>query len=137
VYQYALQAGVRRIDLRGQEVGTVTEQEHRAAQKQIKEDMQRLSERKSDAVIANTKLYRAGRVPYDQLKKLDAPPMSASSKVPAINVAPELTRLYEAFVAANTTLTGASDAGLRLAMTSAALGVVIKEAQRVIDSPIN
>jgi ProQ/FINO family len=52
----------------------------------------------------------------------------------APRVLPELTRLHEAFVAANRTLSGTSDAGLRLAMTSAALGVVVKEAQRLIDT---
>jgi sRNA-binding protein len=44
-YQYALQAGVKRIDLHGKEVGTVTEQEQYAAQTKIKEDKQKKSQR--------------------------------------------------------------------------------------------
>jgi ProP effector len=36
-YQYSLETGARRINLNGKEVGTVTEQEHLAAEKKIKE----------------------------------------------------------------------------------------------------
>jgi sRNA-binding protein len=142
-YQYALQTGASRIDLQGKEVSTVTEQEYRKAQKKIREDKQNLTARNlgsSTRTVAS--LHDAGRIPDDQLKKLDAPMPVAPKKSPApapvsesaSTSAPELTRLYEALNAANTMLAGASDPALRSAMTSAALGVVIKEAQRVIDS---
>jgi ProQ/FINO family len=135
--------GASRIDLQGKEVSTVTEQEYRNAQKKIREDKQNLTARNlgsSTRTVAS--LHDAGRIPDDQLKKLDAPMPVAPKKSPApapvsesaSTSAPELTRLYEALNAANTMLAGASDPALRSAMTSAALGVVIKEAQRVIDS---
>jgi sRNA-binding protein len=127
-YQYALQAGAKRLDLDGKEVGTVTEQECLNARKRVRDDRQKLNER-NNAVITLAALHAAGRIPGDQLRKLDAPPAMAKPKV-----SPELMRLHEAFVAANTTLSGTSDAGLRLAMTSAALQVVIKEAQRIINT---
>jgi hypothetical protein len=74
-------------------------------------------------------LHAAGRIPDDQVRKLDAP-MTKTAKT----IAPELTRLHEAVMAASTTLTGSGDPGLRSAMAAAALNVVRQEAQRVIDS---
>src|SRR5262249_60370891 len=44
-YLYALETGSKRIDLNGEEVGTVTAQEQMAARKKIHEDQERLSER--------------------------------------------------------------------------------------------
>src|SRR5262245_49692147 len=44
-YQYALQAGAKRIDLEGNEVGTVTESEQAGAQKEIQERKKLLNER--------------------------------------------------------------------------------------------
>lgn len=136
-YLLTLQAGVRRIDLQGKEVGTVTEQEYLVAQKEAKENRDRERERRAmlSAVTVNASLYNTGRIPYDQLKKLDAPPLPKAPPLPSKEpVAAELTRVYEALVAASATLTGNGDADLRRAMTSAALGIVIKEAQRLIDS---
>jgi ProP effector len=125
-YLYNLQPGAKRIDLNGMEVDTVTEQEFLAAQDKI-----RIGRQKQGATRTLTALHAAGRVTDDQVRKLDAPPMIPKT---AKMIAPELTRLYEAVVAANTTLTGTADLNLRSAMTAAALGVVCKEAQRVIDS---
>jgi hypothetical protein len=45
-YQLALQTGVRRIDLEGKEDGTVTESEHRTAQKYVRERRQEQQEPK-------------------------------------------------------------------------------------------
>ncbi len=59
--------------------------------------------------------------------------MPAPTRKAPIAIAPELVRLHEAFAAANRMLAGQHDEALRAAMTAAALGVVIKEAQRVID----
>jgi sRNA-binding protein len=135
-YQYKLEAGVWRIDLQGKQVNTVTETEQRNAKKKIEEGKQRMQARDvGNSTKTLGSLYDAGRIPDDQLKKLDAPPMTASRKEPnASTPAHELTRLYEALNAANTVLTGKSDSALRSAMASAALGVVVKEAQRVIES---
>ena len=65
------------------------------------------------------------------LKKIDAPIVS-KTKPP---VRPELTPLYEAVLAANTAMsTPLSNSNMRVAITAAVIGVVIKEAQRVIDN---
>lgn len=126
-YLYNLQAGAKRIDLNGNEVDTVTEQEYLAAQAKIKAGHQG---QKPSATSTVNALHAAGRITDDQVKKLDAPPLPKASKL----IAPELVRLYEAVLAASTTLTGSSDPRLRAAMAAAALGVVCKEAQRVIDA---
>jgi sRNA-binding protein len=135
-YQYALQAGTSRIDLQGKKVSSVTEQEHRNAKKRIEEDKQRHAAKdigSSTRTLAS--LHGAGRIPDDQLKKLDAPPMPVTQKKPVMETpepAAELARLYEALNAANTTLAAVSDPTLRSAMAAAALGIVVKEAQRVV-----
>src|SRR5215468_7147146 len=62
------------------------------------------------------------------LKRIDAPIVS-KTKPP---VRPELTPLYEAVLAANTAMsTPLSNSNMRVAITAAVIGVVIKEAQRV------
>jgi len=139
-YQYSLQAGARRIDLTGKEVSTVTEQEHASAQKKIRDDQQKLAERNSmNATRTTASLHSAGRITDDQLKKLDASPMPAvpttrakAAAAPSA-ISPELLRLHEALLAANAAATGPGDAELRAAMGAAALGFIVKEAQRLID----
>jgi sRNA-binding protein len=127
-YLYSLQAGAKRLDLNGAEVGTVTKQEFMAAQAKIKIGHQKLSAKNATETL--NALHAAGHIPDDQVRKLDAPMIPKATKT----IAPELTRLYEAVVAASATLTGSSDPSLRSAMAAAALGVVCKEAQRVIDN---
>jgi sRNA-binding protein len=136
-YQYALEVGVPRLDLHGKKVSTVTELEYRAAQKKIEEDKQRAARDFGNSTRTLASLHEAGRIPDDQLRKLDAPPMPVTStqkKAPTPEIAPELSRLYEALNAANTTLATVGDAALRSAMASAALAIVIKETQRVVAS---
>jgi sRNA-binding protein len=125
-YLYAIQAGAKRINLHGKDVSTVTEAEYEAAQKKIKEDQQRA---KGDATRTLALLRKNGQISDDQVKKLDAPPMAA----PKTTVNPELEAVHDAFIAANMTL-GTPSSPLRLAMASAALRVMIEEAQRVIDN---
>jgi sRNA-binding protein len=134
-YLYALQAGTKRIDLDGKEVGTVTESEEAVALKKIKEGQKLLIERNGhNATKTVAALHAAGRISDDQLRKLEAPPMPVKAKPPA---APELTRVHEALAAAEAAWAGPGDTSLRAALTSAALGVVIKEAQSVIDGFTN
>src|SRR5262249_51852837 len=131
-YQYSLEAGAKCLDLNGREAGTVTELEHRTAQKKIQEINEKLAERHLLNPIKTTStLAAARRIPEDQLKKIDAPIVS-KTKPP---VRPELTPLYEAVLAANTAMsTPLSNSNMRVAITAAVIGVVIKEAQRVIDN---
>jgi sRNA-binding protein len=127
-YLKSLQAGSKRVDLTGKMVDTVTEQEQQNAQKR----MQEIHELNKIRNPVNTlsMLYAANKIPDDQIRKLDAPPMPA--RKPSQDIAPELSRLYAALMAANTTLMGGQDEALRIAMTKAALGVVVSETQAVI-----
>ena len=125
-YQYSLHAGNKRIDLNGVEVGTVTEQEHMTARAVIKAARQ-----KRNATETVAALHAAGQLSDDAVKKLDAPMIPKATKAV---VAPEVTKLYEAVMAANATLNGPGDENLRSAMAAAALGFVCKEAQRVMGS---
>jgi sRNA-binding protein len=127
-YQCCLKAGEKCLDLNGREVGTVTESEHYAAQKKIQEiNERRLAERNS--IRTTSSLVTARRISDDQLKKIDAPPISRPI------VRPELTPLYEAVLAANTAMsTPVSNGNMRAAITAAVIGVVIEEAQRIIDN---
>jgi sRNA-binding protein len=127
-YLYSLQPGAKRIDLDGNEVGTVTELEWMVAERKIKAGRQ-----KKSAIGTISTLYAAGRISDDQVQKLDAPMKPKTAETP---IAPQLARLYEAIMAASRELTASSDSDLRFAMATAALGVVCKEAQRVIDSLI-
>lgn len=134
-YQYALEAGAKRIDLNGKEVGTVTAQEHIVAQRKIKDDQTRLAEKNSmNATRTVAALHSNGRLTDDQVKKLDAPPMppTTTRTKPAPAISPELARLQEALNAANAAATGPGDAELRAAMGAAALNFIIKEASRLV-----
>ena len=128
-YQHNLVAGTKRIDLNGREAGTVTEKEQRDAQKKIRDDQQKLDRNNATKTLAA--LHASNRIPDDQLKKLDAPPMKTKAAAPI--TAPELERLHQAFVAASNVLTTTDDPVLRSALATAALEVVIKEAHRVIN----
>jgi ProP effector len=134
-YQHALETGARRIDLNGKAVGTVTEMEHLAALKKIKDDKARAAEKNLNATQTVTALHNNGRLADDQLKKLDAPPMPTpkAKPAPAIAISPELARLQEALNAANVAATGPGDAELRAAIGTAALTFIVKEAQHLID----
>jgi sRNA-binding protein len=129
-YLYSLQAGAKRIDLNGAEVSTVTEREYMVALAEIKAIKATQHQRRSATETVAT-LHAAARLSDDDVKKLDAPMIPKATKAV---IAPELTKLYEAVMAANATLSGPGDENLRSAMAAAALGFVCKEAQRVMGS---
>jgi sRNA-binding protein len=131
-YLYGLQAGSKRIDLNGVEVGTVSEQEYMNAQPALKAAQAAIkaAQQKRSAAETVAALHAAGRLSDDAVKKLDAPMIPKATKA----IAPELAKLHEAIMTANATLSGPGDENLRLAMAVAALGFVCKEAQRVIAS---
>jgi sRNA-binding protein len=125
-YQYCLEAGATRVDLEGKEAGTVTELEQRAAQTKIQEF--NASRPSLNPIRTTTNLVTARRIPEDQLKKIDAP-MSRRTMLP------ELTPLYEAVLAANSAMSAPmGNRDVRAAVTAAAIGVVIAEAQRILDN---
>jgi sRNA-binding protein len=125
-YLYALQPGAKRLDLSGKEGAAVTEAEHYAAQAKITEGKRKNAEktRNNSPVDTLQKLHKRGRIPTDILRKLDAPMKAKNENA--------LARVYAALDAAGQMMTGEQDA-LRSAMAVAALGVVIKETQNVID----
>jgi len=131
-YQYCLEAGAKCLDLEGKEAGTVTELEHRSAQKKIQEIKERWNERNLlNPITTTSTLVTARRIPEDQLKKIDAPIMSKTMAP----VQPELTRLYEAVLAANAAMsTPVSNGNMHAAITAAVIGIVIEEAQRIINN---
>jgi len=125
-YQYNLEAGAKCLDLDGKEVGTVTELEQRAARMKIREIKEKMASLNPIRTMSN--LVTARRIPEDQLKKIDAPMSRPTIK-------PELTPLYEAILAANSAMSapmGNSD--VRAAVTAAVIGVVIAEAQRILNN---
>jgi sRNA-binding protein len=111
-YSYALHAGAKRIDLNGNEVGTVTESEQAAARKKIAERKKLLFIERNGHNATKTvgALHAAGRIPDDQLRKLEAPPMPVKTKP---TTAPEFARVQEALAAAEAAWTGSGDASLR------------------------
>jgi len=125
-YQYNLEAGAKCLDLDGKEGGTVTELEQRAARMKIREIKEKMAS--LNAIRTTSNLVTARRIPEDQLKKIDAP-MSRPT------IQPELAPLYEAILAANSAMSapmGNSD--MRAAVTAAVIGVVIAEAQRILNN---
>jgi sRNA-binding protein len=86
-YQATLLAGADRIDLDGKKAGTVTEQEARAATRQVADEKQKIREKRAaeqrDAIATVHKLHMNGHIATDQLRKIDAPPRG---------LAPELNR---------------------------------------------
>jgi sRNA-binding protein len=88
-YQLALQAGVKRIDLNGKEVGTVTQQEHRDAQKYVHDRKQEERERKQqerEKQNANLIVERIAKPAESNLPIVKLPMLNAN-----INVAKETT----------------------------------------------
>ena len=112
--------------MEGKETGTVTESEYHAAQKKILEIKAKMGSLNPIRTVSN--LVTARRISENQLKKIDAP-MSKPT------IQPELTPLYEAILAANSAMSapmGNSD--VRAAVTAAVIGVVIAEAQRILNN---
>ena len=129
-YQHSIEAGAKRINLNGEEVGTVTELEQLAAQKKIKDGKAVLTERKNATQTLQT-LHANGRISDDHLKKLDAPTMKEKAMTPSPNGA-DLTPLRAMWTNIDTVLSTTENAGLRSALTAAALKVFVTEATKLI-----
>ena len=102
-YQYALQAGAKRVDLNGREVGTVTEPEHLAARTKIISDRRRLNEktRPNDAAATMQSLLVQGRIPTDAIRKLDAPKEKEMKKDYSEPIPEQLAPVHAALAAAH------------------------------------
>jgi sRNA-binding protein len=97
-YQLALQPGVKRIDLRGKEVGTVTELEHRKAQKYVHERKQEQRERmqeereRRDANLIVEKVATLSNLPITRPMPI---PKETPMSVKAVKPNDPLTQLSE------------------------------------------
>ena len=140
-YQYALLPGAERVDLDGNKAGTVTAQERIDAINRVKAIKQKLSERDKDIglpVAVMSRLHAAGRIPRDALGKVTAPRDATPMKKPEPPKAatPEPASLLERLQALMASLQNikTEDEGLKLALTAATLGVIVAEAQKLIET---
>ena len=128
-YQYALQAGAKRVDLNGKEVGTVTELESRNARNYIAERKRAMNERNLNlAPPTTTSLVVAGRIPDDALRKIDLPsepsPMTATKADPLARLQGQVDALRRVIEVSEPTM--------QMALMAAGLKVVIAEAENMI-----
>jgi sRNA-binding protein len=131
-YHYAMAtAGAKRVDLKGTEVGTVTEPEALAAQQEINEINRQKNEQqqRTSPVEMLRKMRADGMATDDGVKKLDAPMTLSRSK--AVQVAPEFAALYETMTNANAAVININDPPMRLAVARATLDEVIRKAGQV------
>jgi sRNA-binding protein len=124
-YQYALQAGAKRIDLDGREVGTVTEQEQRDAEKFIAERKRIQRENSNLAIPMTTSLHKTN----DTLRR--AAPTARTTTMDADS---PLARLMALVEGVDRALTDTADPALRAAFGLAGLQAVAAEVQAQIDS---
>jgi sRNA-binding protein len=143
-YQRMLVAGAKRIDLNGQTVGTVTEQEEIEARKRVQTEKQEHREKvKTQSPITVVRnLHANGKISTDQLSKITAPPLNkeipmVKTKTPEHTPTPAPTngaglaqlRALWAYVDA---LHSQTNATLQAAVTAAALKVFVAEANKLI-----
>jgi sRNA-binding protein len=118
-YQYALQAGAKRIDLDGKEVDTVTEQEHHDAEKYIAERKRMQRENNPNSAVTTSNAMN------NVLRK-------APHAVPASSSGP-LARLTSLVEGVDRALTDTTDPTLRATFGIAGLKAVAAEVQAQID----
>jgi hypothetical protein len=125
-YDYALTAGVKRLDLSGAAVGTVTEAEAAIAKQAVYDKGIAIK----GSIIKNpiSRMHGTGQISDDVLKKVDAP-MLPRTKAPTI--APELAPLYEVLGNANTAVLPIGDPTMRAAVLKTLLDVVIATFQQI------
>jgi sRNA-binding protein len=131
-YQASLQAGANRIDLYRKKVGTVTEQEARAATKQVAEEKKKAKEKRAaeqrDAIAIVKTLHANGHIPDDQLRKIDAP----REPTPEVKRSNPLARLESILARAVGLLAGDKDKALQSALAVTSLKILVQETQKVI-----
>ena len=109
----------------------MTEQEARAATKQVMEEKKKLKEKRAaeqrDAIAVVKTLHANGHIPDDQLRKIDAP-RAIEMKRPAN----PLARLESILARTVKLLTDDGDETLQAALAATSLKVLMQEAQKVI-----
>jgi sRNA-binding protein len=124
--------GAKRINLDGEAVGTVTEQEAIAAQQRIDDFHKDKNERTAalGPVKVLNQMHDRGQISDCGVKKLDAPQPPTITKTKATAIAPEFAALYEILNAANVSVIG-SDPTMRAIVAKMLLNKVIKKFQQV------
>jgi hypothetical protein len=118
----------------------VTEQEALTAKKQLYDEKQKAKEKRAierrDAIATLNGLHASGRIPDDQLRKVDAPPLPPVRTVPEVKQAMgnPWARLESLMGHTAKLLTAGEDKVLQSALVAAALKVLVQESQRVIAS---
>jgi sRNA-binding protein len=132
-YEQTLIAGAKRVDLEGNEVGTVTEPEAIAAQQRMTEINKKRNEQAKEAgpVRVLSQMYADGKISDDTVKKLDAPPVPPKNKTAHTAPAPEFVPLYEVLANANTVIININDPTMRTAVLKTLLDLVITKFQQV------
>jgi sRNA-binding protein len=121
------QAGAKRIDLRGVEVGTVTELEAMNAQKRIREinEAKNAKRAQQSPITVLSKMHASGLIPDCAVKKLDAP-LPARRPSPA----PEFAAIYDALNAGSDALAAVSDPDIRGVLIKAVLDMIVRKARQ-------
>jgi hypothetical protein len=133
-YQYRLQAGAKRIDLDGREVGTVTEQEQRDAEKYVTERKRIQRENNLTLPIATmTSLHSARKITDDVLRKVTLPCVIRRTTTMDADKPNPLARLMALVEGVARALTDANDPALRTAFGIAGLKAVAAEVQAQIE----
>jgi sRNA-binding protein len=127
-YEYKLLAGAKRIDLDGNEVGTVTETEAREARERVRVARAERKAREEMAVKQQEKNIRVVTLPSQP-----AVPPPVPTPVPTTTPEP-MARLSKLMGNIERINTGTADPVLRDALTVAALQVLITEATRFVES---
>lgn len=146
-YLATVQAGTKRVDLRGLEVGTVSMQEQIDAEKKVKAQKEELKERrKAERVLGPIevarRLHADGKIPTNSLSKIPAPPivstpMTKTTKTPAAPAAEKppqpdaVTKLRTLWGSIDTVLS-TEDPTLQAALIAPALKVLIAEASKLV-----
>ena len=126
-------AGVKRIDLKGKSVGTITKSEALYAQQEVARINKSIIAKRSPTVEVaelNNRKIPSGGTTDEGVKKLDATIPRSNKAAP---IAPEFTQLHDTFGSANAAVISVSDPAMRLAVAKATLDEVIKRAQQVKD----
>jgi sRNA-binding protein len=133
-YQYTLRAGSKRVNLDGREVGTVTEQEQRDAEKYVTERKRIQRENNLNLPIATmTSLHKAGKITDDVLRKVTLPHAVLRTTPMDVDKPNPLTRLMALVEGVARALTDTADPALRTAFGIAGLKAIAAEVQAQIE----
>jgi sRNA-binding protein len=126
-------AGAKRINLKGIEVGTVTQSEALEAQQRLDDYHAKKNAEQNNPVRVLSNMHADGRVTDCGVRKVDAPTIAPARTTKAAAIAPEFAALYETLSIANATVNGISDPAMRamrLTVAKATLGEVINKAEQ-------